>query len=116
MDITQARDFIQGKIIEKQKEIDAFNLALSILSNTFQVEFTSRDEAIKQAQQRSQQIDVLHTEKSGLETEKSALLTQKSSLETDNTALIEQNTILSNEKMALEVRVTDLELQLNPLI
>jgi chromosome segregation ATPase len=56
MDIQKALDTLSGAIITRNKELEALNLAISILQDKFAPEFESRNEAIRQLTEKEQAV------------------------------------------------------------
>lgn len=112
MDIITAQGELAGAVATKQKEIDALNLASTILSNTFAAEFTARDQALTEMSATYKKLD---DEKNARTNDVATLTSEKSALSVayDN-ALAEKDALIT-ESAGKDTQIEDLQAQVEAL-
>lgn len=124
IDIQQATDTLAGAVITKQKEIDALNLATSVLQNTFTAEFTSRDQALKELSAIHANLAVKVIEVQTERAEKLVLSEQvniaqaetlavRETFTTEQLAHIADNTTKEEEKRVLSEQIVAKDIEIN---
>lgn len=61
MDIVVAKDTLAGAVIIRQREVEALQLAITILNETFAAEFQMRDAALAEAANLARDLDAERT-------------------------------------------------------
>ena len=88
MELQQALDFLAGKLIERQKEIDSLLLAQSILQNNFTPELDDLTKTKASLANKTNETEALKIEKENLQT----VVTEKeTTIATLSDALVEAN-------------------------
>ena len=120
MDIQQAKDFLSGMNITLQKQIDANTLAIQILDETFQAEFTSRDLAVQQVSGLISEKEALQTAKNMAIADKDAIIAEKEEVIAEKEGQLQTQAVtmqevlaekerLAEEVVAKEARIAELE-------
>ena len=95
MELQQALDFLAGKLIERQKEIDSLLLAQSILQNNFTPELDDLTKTKASLANKTDETEALKIEKENLQTVVTEKETTIATLETEkqiiSDALVEAN-------------------------
>lgn len=90
-DINEAHKILTENIAAKQKALDATQLALDILTNTFQAEFSARDSA----------LDLFNKARQGHQEEKTVWDAEKANLTSEIEDLQKRLTPLEKEAMPI---------------
>lgn len=109
MDINTASLILTESIVQDQKFIDVKKLALQVLEEKFQAEFTARDEALKLFSKKQVEMETVVNEKAELTIDYTALNIEKENLETESLAHITEKAELETALTEKETKITELE-------